>query len=290
MPRYVLPVAASLVVLAAGGYTMMTGPKSWFSGTAPKVETVPIDTPAAAPPTAPKVATKKADKPGVISVTAPAGAHVILDGKPRGTAPVELNGITPGSHTLELESASGTVKRTIIVRPGGRFVADENIGPGYLSIVSKNPLEIYSGGKRIGTTDEDKIEMTPGTHTVTLLNPKTGGRSELTVEIKAGEVSAYTNKPATGRLVVDTAAGAEVFIDGESVGTAPLAALEVAVGERTIVVRHPELGEKRVTMEIKRDQRTEITLPFATTATDPQRPAPKLAPLSAAPAPRPTIR
>jgi len=140
---------------------------------------------------------------------------------------------------------------------------------------------VYFGGKRIGTTDDEKIEMTPGTHTVTLLNPKTGGRSELTVEIRGGEVSAYTNKPATGRLVVDTAAGAEVFIDGESVGTAPLAALEVAVGERTIVVRHPELGEKRVTMEIKRDQRTEITLPFATTPTEPQRPAaPKLAPKS----------
>jgi hypothetical protein len=212
--------------------------------------------------TTPKPATKRTDKdkPGVVSVTAPAGARVTLDGKPRGTAPVELKGITPGSHTLELQSGSSTTKRTIVVRPGGRFVADENIGPGFLSVVSKNPLEIYFRRKthRHDRRRQDRDDARhPHGHAP---QPAHGRAQRADRRNQGGEVSAYTNKPATGRLVVDTAPGAEVFIDGESVGTAPLAALEVAVGERTIVVRHPELGEKRVTMEIKRDQRTEITL------------------------------
>ena len=107
------------------------------------------------------------------------------------------------------------------------------------------------------------------------------------MHIKPGQIATYTATPATGRLIVNTAAGAEVFIEGESVGTAPLGELELPVGTRTILVRHPELGEKRVTMEIKRDEKTEITLPFGNVTAEPTRPAtPRLAPLSAPPAPR----
>jgi hypothetical protein len=295
MPRFIVPLAASLVVIAVGGYTVTSVPAihSLFSRTpapAPIIET-PAPEPAPEPTRKPAKRTPKEEKTGDLSVTAPAGARVILDGKLKGTAPLELQGLTAGPHALELQSPTGTIKRTIVVRAGSRFIADETMSPGYLSIVAKNPLEIYFGGKRIGTTEDEKIEMAPGSHTITLLNPRTGGRSELTVDIKSGEISAYSNTPATGHLVVNTAAGAEVFIEGESVGTAPLGELEVAVGTRTIVVRHPELGEKRVTMDIKRDQTTEITLPFGNAPADaPKPPGARLAPLSAQPAPRPTLR
>jgi len=69
-------------------------------------------------------------------------------------------------------------------------------------------------------------------------------------------------------------------------GTAPVGEMEVPVGVRTIIVRHPDYPERRATMDIKRDQTSEITLPLGNTP-DTQKPAmPKLAPLSAAPAPR----
>jgi hypothetical protein len=126
--------------------------------------------------------------------------------------------------------------------------------------------------------------MPSGTHTITLVNTASGARTDLAVEIKPGEVSAYSSNPATGRVVVNTLAGAEVFVEGESVGVAPLGELELAVGTRAIVVRHPELGEKRVTIDVKRDQTNEITLPFGAASAEAPRPAaPKLAPLSAAP-------
>ena len=55
---------------------------------------------------------------------------------------------------------------------------------------------------------------------------------------------------------------------------------------RNIIIRHPDFPERRATMEIKRDQTAEMTLPLGSNA-ESQKPAmPKLAPLSAQPAPR----
>ena len=102
--------------------------------------------------------------------------------------------------------------------------------------------------------------------------------------LRVAAASIALHDPATGRLVVNATAGAEVFIDGESVGTAPLGELEVPVGLRSIVVRHPDLGEKRATMDVKRDQTAEITL--GATSEPARQAAPRLAPLSAPPAPR----
>jgi hypothetical protein len=298
LPRFILPLAASLVVLAVGGYTVFKVPglRSMVLGDTAEVVVEPA--PAPAPP-APAPATKKPARKrpaaapaepqtGDLSVTAPAGARVTLDGKPVGIAPLELQGIAAGTHTLELQSPSGRIRRSIVIRPGSRFIADEQIGPGYLSIVSRTPMEIFHGTRRLGSTEDDRVEMNAGVHLLTLVNPRTSGRTQMTVEIKPGEVSAYTIAPPTGRLVVNTVAGAEVFVEGESVGVAPLAELELPVGTRAILVRHPDLGEKRVTMEIKRDQTTEITLPLGSAPAEARRPAqPKLAPLSAQPAPRP---
>ena len=76
---------------------------------------------------------------------------MLLDGNPIGVAPLEMQGVSAGTHTLELQSPSGKLKRTIVIKAGGRFIADEAISPGYLSILSKNDIEIHFDSIRIGT-------------------------------------------------------------------------------------------------------------------------------------------
>jgi PEGA domain len=51
-----------------------------------------------------------------------------------------------------------------------------------------------------------------------------------------------------GSLSVNALPWAEVFIDGRSVGTTPLANLPVVIGSHEIVWRHPQLGERRRTI------------------------------------------
>ena len=166
-----------------------------------------------------------------------------------------------------------------------RTIVDETIAPGFLTILSRIPLEIYQGGRRLGTSEDEKISLPPGTHRLTFVNPRFGFRSEMNVEIKAGEVSAFNVSPPIGRVSVKTDPGTEIFVEGEKVAVGPMSELELPVGMREITVRHPELGEKSVRVDVKRDQTNEITLTLASpVASSTSRP--RLAPLSAPPAPR----
>jgi hypothetical protein len=100
-------------------------------------------------------------------------------------------------------------------------------------------------------------------------------------------VTAYTASLPSGKVIINTAPGAEILIEGERVGVAPLDSLDVPIGTRDIVVRHATLGEKRLSLEVRRNQTEVITVtlnnPSFTDRPSPPRPAP----LSAPPAPRP---
>jgi hypothetical protein len=65
-----------------------------------------------------------------------------------------------------------------------------------------------------------------------------------------------------GRLRVTTAPGARVWVDGALRGLAPLGELRVPIGTRGIEVRHPELGERRMGVEIRYDVVTEAAMPL----------------------------
>jgi hypothetical protein len=87
-----------------------------------------------------------------------------------------------------------------------------------------------------------------------------------------------------GVLVVNTAHGAEVFVEGERVGSAPLGPIPVAIGTREVLVRHVQLGERRQSVEITSGKPVELSVVFEGSAGP--RPQPRLAPLSMPPARR----
>jgi hypothetical protein len=150
-----------------------------------------------------------------------------------------------------------------------------------MSILSSVPLDIYEGTRHVGSTDDEKIQMTPGPHRLTVVNNRFAFRSELSLEVKPGEVTAFTVSLPTGSVIVRTIRGAEVLVEGESVGIAPLGQLEIPAGTREIVVRHPEHGARHVTMEIKRDETAEITVALGNVAVEAApEPGARPAPLS----------
>jgi hypothetical protein len=46
-------------------------------------------------------------------------------------------------------------------------------------------------------------------------------------------------------VTVEGPAGGELIVDGESMGKLPLTGLQVTLGTRDFVVKHPDHGEKR---------------------------------------------
>jgi hypothetical protein len=215
----------------------------------------------------------------------PDGARVMLDGKESGFTPLTLNSVPAGRHLLVLEGENGTVRRTVRVQAGERTIARYEITGGFIAITSKFPVEIYENNKRVGISTEGHISLAPGRHKVTLVNSRFNYRDQVELAVKAGEVTTHIVDVPMGVLIVNTTPGAEVYVDGARVGSAPLAPIPTAVGSREVLVRHVEHGERRQSIDVKPGKPVELSVLFEGTNTG-SRPQPRLAPLSMPPPPR----
>jgi hypothetical protein len=221
-----------------------------------KVTPAPVETKPATP-------ARRSVPTGTLSVeSTPAGARVILDGQDRGQTPLNISGLRAGSHSVLLESSAGSVKQTVVVRAGEEATIRQQIIPGTLAVFSRLPLELYADGRRIGTTEDGQLMLAPGTYRIGLVNERFNFRAEEPLEIRPGSVTSHTVSLPIGRLHVNTTPGVEVWVDGERQGVAPVGPLAVPIGTREVLVRHPQLGDRRQGVEVKHDQQTDATLLF----------------------------
>jgi serine/threonine-protein kinase len=54
----------------------------------------------------------------------------------------------------------------------------------------------------------------------------------------------------TGTLSVNAQPWAEVWVDGQRIGETPIGNLSLPIGHHELVVRHPQLGERRQTVAV----------------------------------------
>jgi hypothetical protein len=232
-------VAAAAVLLAAGAFA---GLPFVTSGTEPAAAEA-----AAVAPTAPPAPASAA---GALRIeTQPSGASVLLDGEDVGRTPLELNDIKPGRHTITLSTDSTTVKRTVRIEAGKTVTLDVPVYSGWVAVYSPIPLHISEGSRMLGTTETTRVMLSPGRHELTLTNREHGYSSKQTVDIVAGEERVLNIEPK-GSISVNALPWAEVWIDGTRMGETPLANLEVPLGTREFVFKHPTYGERRLTTTI----------------------------------------
>ena len=134
-------------------------------------------------------------------------------------------------------------------------------------------------------SSEGHIPLPPGRHKITLVNRRFNYRADVELAVKAGDITSYTVEREMGSLMINTVPGAEIFVDGERMGSAPLGAFPAATGSREVLVRHVNLGERRQSVDVTPGRPIELSVPFEGTSAG-QRPQPKLAPLSMPPPPR----
>jgi hypothetical protein len=212
----------------------------------------------------------------------PPGARVQLDGRESGFTPVTLKDVSAGKHALVLEGDAGTVRRTVNVRSGERTVARYEITAGFLSVISRIPVDVYQGSRKLGASGDQHILLAPGQYKVTFVNNHFRFKADVELTIRPGEVTTHTVELPTGLLAVNTVAGAEILIEGERVGTAPIAPVTVPIGTREVIVRHPQLGERRQSVEVFGDGKT-VALSVILEGENAPRTQPRLAPLQLPP-------
>jgi hypothetical protein len=188
---------------------------------------------------------------GRLEVTSdPPGASVRIDGTAAGSTPLSIGALAAGDHEVAIASAGSVVTRKVTVRPGATATVFAAVTPasasaGWVVLEAPIDLEIHEGGRLIGTTAADRLMLPAGRHELTLVSAPLEFRKNVTVQIAPGQTTTTPVTVPEGSLSINALPWAEVWIDGEAVGTTPLANLSVPIGSREVVWRHPDLGERR---------------------------------------------
>lgn len=231
-------LAAAAVVIAVGVMVSRSNLLDRLPNAATAVTAKPE--PVAAPATA--------STPGgsLVVETQPDGARVLIDGKPAGESPLKVDGVAPGSHIITLITSSATLKRSVKIEAGRTSTLDVPVYSGWLAIYAPIVLHVAENGRTIGTTEHGKLMLPPGRHTLTLSNKDLGYIAVRKVDVESGEERALSIEPR-GAISLNAVPWAEVFVDGKRVGETPIANLEVPLGTREILFKHPQFGERRIT-------------------------------------------
>jgi hypothetical protein len=184
--------------------------------------------------------------------TSPAGARVTLDGVPRGTSPLTIGDVTPGPHTVMLESEAGSAKQDVTIEAGIAAVMAVTLsvpqsgpGSGWISIAAPVEMQINENGRLLGSSATDRIMVSAGKHEIEISNVPLAYKSVRTIQVAPGKVAPIKVELPQQRLAVNAVPWAEVWVDGEKVGETPIGDLKVSVGPHEVLFRHPDLGEER---------------------------------------------
>jgi len=123
-------------------------------------------------------------------------------------------------------------------------------------------LSVLQGDKVLGSSTAGPIIAAAGTYQLDLVNAALGVKLRQAVTFRQGEITKLDVVIPPGRLSVNAQPWANVSIDGKASGETPLANLNVPVGEHEVVFRHPDLGEKRMTVVVRADQPARASVSF----------------------------
>lgn len=192
--------------------------------------------------------TARAPEQGTILVSGDvSGAEVLVDNRSRGTTPAIIE-VEAGEHTVEVRAEGYEPHReTVTVAPGARVTLSPSLaeatGSGGSLRVLSNPTGavIFVDGDQQGSAPITVEDLEPGTH---IVEARVDGRSIASerVTIEAGRRETVMLEISRGLepgslRVSSSVSGAEVLVDGRSVGNAPISVPDVEPGNHTVTVR-----------------------------------------------------
>jgi hypothetical protein len=199
----------------------------------------------------------------------PSGARVTVDGKPEGVAPLTVEALAPGLHSVTVSNDLGSVTKAVTINPGATAslvvpMSAPRGAPlsGWISLAAPADLQVYENDSLLGSNRSDRIMVSVGRHELTIVNDALGFRANRVVNVQPGQVSPIRLEWPKGTMAINALPWAEVFVDGERVGETPIGSLSVPIGNHDILFRHPELGERllRTTVTLDSPARLSVDL------------------------------
>ena len=197
----------------------------------------------------------------------PAGANVSVDGQRRGIAPVTLDDLAPGVHTVTLDSAIGTVTQRVTIEAGTTaslvvpMTAPQGVPvSGWIAINAPIDVQVFENQRLLGSSRTDRIMVSVGRHDLQFANEALGFKASRSVQVSPGQVSNVKLEMPKGTMAINAQPWADVTIDGEHIGETPIGSISLNIGPHDVVFRHPELGERRFTSTVTLDSPTRLSV------------------------------
>jgi hypothetical protein len=212
-------------------------------------------------PPAPKADSAIPQGKGRVAIqTQPPGIKVLLDRKPIGETPVQID-TTPGRHVLSFMTSGGEVLHSVRVVAGKSVELDLPVFSGWVAVFAPVLLEIAENGRTLGTTEQNRLMLPPGRHELTFSSKEFGFAETRSIDVEPGGVRNVTIE-ARGTADINASPWAEVWLDGTKLGETPLAGATVPLGLRELVFKHPQYGERKVSATIRANVAAQISVDF----------------------------
>ena len=189
--------------------------------------------------------------------TDPPGARVVVDGQTRGTSPVTVKDLAPGSHVVVLSNDLGSVNEDVTIQPGATaslvvpLKAPQGAPvSGWISITAPAELQIFENDRLLGTSRTERIMVAAGRHDIEVTNEALGFRTTQSIQVTPGQVARIRPDWPMGTIAINAAPWANVTLDGKDLGETPVGNTSVAIGTHEVIFRHPQLGEQRITVTV----------------------------------------
>jgi hypothetical protein len=191
-------------------------------------------------------------QPAIVSVAPPAAA-----GESR--RPAVTRAVERAALVLPREAARTPAPDPAIAALAAAASRQRSGGVRWNSPIDLNVLE---GDRVLGSTADGPVVMSAGTHQVELVNASLGYRTRQTVTVRAGVITPLNLVTPYGRMNINAQPWAQVMIDDSPIGETPLANVSVPLGQHQITFRHPQLGERRMTVAVRGDAVARVTMTF----------------------------
>ena len=122
------------------------------------------------------------------------------------------------------------------------------------------PSKLYIGGQLRGATEDGQLMLTPGTYDVEMVSDRFNFRQTKNFTIEPGKVASYAVSLPFSTIRVNAADGTDIAVDGRPAGKAPLGDYPVVIGTHQLTATGAELGERRLSIEVKLGEPTEVLL------------------------------
>jgi hypothetical protein len=287
--RTLRPSAGTSLTPAAGDTTSGTATGDAPTANTAATPAAPSSAPASAPTSAAPAPAATASAPTTAALEVrsdPSGARVSIDGVERGRTPLIVSGLAPGRRQVRVSGPFPTIVRHITLSAGqqgsinvaprlpetDRSSAAPNtnnsgaaaqvgaaegaarpapVGRGWLTIDSPLVLRVVRNGDFLGTSEDARIPLPAGTHEIGLENESVNFREMRRVDVPVNRGVAVAVALPQGMLNINAVPWADVFVDGQSIGQTPVSQLALPIGPHEILYRHPQHGDRRITVIVK---------------------------------------